>query len=86
VVIQRKGNRPLSGAEKSNIISAANRAITTSRNSCRFQTHQVNSEGMSTIMTREKEAAVEVLKNWSNLIREIGKVYTEVISIQPDET
>jgi hypothetical protein len=86
IIIQRKGNRPLSGAEKSNIISAAHRAMTTSRNSCRFQTCQVNSKRMITIMTREKKAAVEALKNSSDLIREIGKVYTEVTSIQPDKT
>jgi hypothetical protein len=81
VVIQRKGNRPLSGAEKSNIISAANRAITKRRNSGRFQTCQVNSKGTITIMTREKEASAEALKNSSDLIREIRKVCTEVTSI-----
>jgi hypothetical protein len=86
VVIQRKGNRPLSGAEKSNIISAANRAMTTSRNSCRFQTCQVNSKGTITIMTKQNEAAADALKNSSDLIREIGKVCIEVTSIQPDET
>jgi hypothetical protein len=86
VVIQRKGNRPLSGAENPNIISAANRAMATRRNSCRFQTCEVNSKGTITIMTREKEAAAEALKNSSDLIREIGKVCTEVTSIQPDET
>lgn len=71
VVIQRFSHRPISRVEKSNLISTANRAIETSRNFCRFQTWNVNSEGTITIITREKEAEAEVLKNSSDLIREI---------------
>ncbi|KAI5778057.1 hypothetical protein EDC01DRAFT_758423 [Geopyxis carbonaria] len=86
VVMQRSSNRNLSMAERSNILTAANVALRTSRNSCRFQTIQVNAKGTITIMTREKEAAEEALKNSSDIIREVGRVCPDVIRIQPDET
>lgn len=37
-------------------------------------------------MPRGKEAAIEAVKNCSDLIREIRKIYIEIITIQPDET
>lgn len=37
-------------------------------------------------MIREKQAATVVLKSSNNIIKGIGKVYTKIIRIQPDET
>jgi hypothetical protein len=76
----------LSGAKKLNTISATNRAIRTSRNFYRFQTCQVNCKGTIMIMTREQKTATEVFRNSSDFISKFETIYTDVISIQPDET
>lgn len=80
-MIQRLGNKPLPGAEKPNIISVANRVITTSRKSYMFQTCNVNYKERITIKNREKKAVVDMPKNSNDLIREIQKIYRKITSI-----